>query len=298
MRAMQTWAKNHLASLAPDLVHAHAVDVGATVVGTAKDLGIPTVLTCHGVWFPHRPRWSPLGWIERSFLHRGYEAITSVDRASVKAIRDEGLPKAVLVPNGVDVSEFVANGHRTNPIRFLFVGRHVYQKGIDVLLDATALVRSRTSDPFVLELAGDGPERPRLERKVQALGLTDTVRFLGSLSRPDLVQAYGRATAFVLPSRFEGFPLAILEAWAARLPVIATEVGGVSDLCSPENSILVPSERPEALSDAMTSLLQDPLHGERLGRAGHVLVQDRYSWDAVASQYDRVYAECRSRTMR
>jgi glycosyltransferase involved in cell wall biosynthesis len=233
--------------------------------------------------------------MERFYLRRGYEAVTSVDHASVQAIRGEGLSNAVLVPNGVDASEFVGMSHHDQAIRFLFVGRHVYQKGIDVLLEAAALVRSRTGEPFLLELAGDGPDRPRLERKAQALGVSDRIRFLGTLSRPDLLHAYGSATVFVLPSRFEGFPLVILEAWAAGLPVIATEVGGVPDLCNSGNAILVPSDHPKPLADAMISLARDPARRESLGSAGRSLVEERYTWDTIAQEYERVYAACRTR---
>jgi glycosyltransferase involved in cell wall biosynthesis len=296
MRAMRAWAHEHLASLRPDLVHAHAVDVGASVAGIARSQGIPVVLTCHGLWFPNRPRWSPLGWLERSLLRRGYDAITTVDRASAKELRDLGWSNAIVVPNGVDLSEFIGSDSHDGTTRILFVGRHVYQKGIDVLLEAAALVRSRIAEPFVLELAGDGPERSRMERRAMDLGLGDVARFLGSLSRPDLLRAYHRATAFVLPSRFEGFPLVILEAWAASLPVIATAVGGVPDLCDKGNAWLVPPESPTALADAIVSLALDPARRRELGTRGRAAVQGRYTWEVIAYAYEEVYASCRRQT--
>jgi glycosyltransferase involved in cell wall biosynthesis len=233
--------------------------------------------------------------MERSLLRRGYDAITSVDRPSVQALREAGHPDAILVPNGVDISEFAPSAQPDDALRFLFVGRHVYQKGIDVLLEAAARARREIGDRFVLELAGDGPLRSELGRKARNLALSDVVRFLGSLTRPELVEAYGRATAFVLPSRFEGFPVAILEAWAAGLPVIATSVGGIPDLCNAGNAVLVPPDDPEALAAAMTSLSRDATRRERLGSAGRTLVQERYTWDAVADTYERVYGTCRDR---
>ena len=297
MWAMRAWAEEHLASLEPDIVHAHAVDVGGSVASIARGQGIPVVLTCHGVWFPHRPRWSPLGWMERSLLRRGYDAITTVDRASAKELRDRGWSNVIVVPNGVDLSEFAGiDPPSDGTIRVLFAGRHVYQKGIDVLLEATARVRSQSADPFVLELAGDGPERTRLERKAKDLGLGEVARFLGPLPRPDLIRAYRRATAFVLPSRFEGFPLVILEAWAAGLPVIATAVGGVLDLCDESNAWLVPPENPGALADAMMSLARDPARRRELGAKGHAAIRSRYMWEVIADAYEEVYASCRRPT--
>ena len=296
LRAIRHWAEANAPLLHPDLVHAHAADVGACVVRAAHRAGAAVVLTCHGVWFPHRPRWSPSSRIERSFLRRGYDALTAVDQASVDALRREGFRDAVVVPNGVDPEEFGPPRPRDGTLRFLFAGRHVPQKGIDTLLQATARARSRIGDSFVLELAGDGPERRRLERRARDLDLAPSVRFLGTLARPDLLEAYRRADAFVLASRFEGFPLVILEAWAAGLPVISTAVGGVPDLCNDGNAILVPPDDPEALSDAMESLARDPRRREALGAEGRSLVRERYSWETIAEQYERVYERCLDQT--
>lgn len=298
MRAIRRWARTNLRALRPDLVHAHAVDVGASVVGVARDMGVPVVLTCHGVWFPHHSPWSPPARIERSLLGRGYDAITSVDRPSVQALRAAGFRDAIHVPNGVDVTEFEGPHPRDGTVRFLFVGRHVYQKGIDELLEAAARIRPRLGNRFVLELVGDGPERIRLERKARHLDLAGTARFHGSLPRPKLLEAYRRADALVLPSRYEGFPLVILEAWAAGLPVIATAVGGVPDLCDERNAILVPPNDPDALADALVSLASDPMGREALGMAGRSLVQARYTWDAIAKQYEKVYEDCLARMRR
>jgi len=223
MRAIRRWARANLPKVRPDLVHAHSVDVGAPVAQIAHELNVPVVLSCHGVWFPNRSRWSPAARLEQSLIRRGhYESITSVDRSSVRALQEAGFRDAILVPNGVDAAEFAGPRHRDGPLRFLFVGRLVFQKGVDRLLEATARARSRVESGFVLELAGDGPERSHLERQARDLGLGRTVGFLGSLPRPQLLEAYLRADAFVISSRFEGFPLVILEAWAAGLPVIAT----------------------------------------------------------------------------
>src|SRR5438552_16887161 len=110
MRAMRVWSREHLATLRIELVHALAVELGSAVVRAAKRERIPILLTCHGVWFPYRPRWSLLGWVQRSLLHQGYDAISTVDSVSVNAIRRAGLPRAFLVPYGVAVSEFRLTG--------------------------------------------------------------------------------------------------------------------------------------------------------------------------------------------
>jgi len=290
LAAMRSWMDEHLGSWAPDVVHAHAVDAGYAVSSTAKAHGIPTVLTCHGVWFPVHGRRSGRGRIEVALLRRGgHRAVTAVDGTSVAALASIGIA-ATLVPNGVDVEEFAGGARRDDPLRFLFAGRHEPQKGLDVLLEAVAIARKDAGTPFVVDVVGDGELTTGLRADARSRGLDGVVRFPGRLSRADLVAAFRSAGAFVLPSRFEGFPVTILEAWAARLPVIATTVGGIPEVCTEENAVLVPPNDARALAAAIVGLAQDPDRRERLGRSGHELARTRFSWDAVAQRYREVYA--------
>lgn len=295
MRALGRWARERLPRLRPDVVHAHAVDVGLPVAKVARALGIPAVLTCHGVWFPTRGRGSPAGWLERSLIHRGrYDAVTSVDGASVRALREAGFWEATLVPNGIDLTEFEGPADHDGPFRFLFVGRIVYQKGVDVLLEAAALARPRIEGGFAVDVVGDGPLLESLRQRARDLGLADAVHFRGILGRPELLQTLRTADAFMLPSRFEGFPIAILEAWAAGVPVVATAVGGIPDVCSEATALLVPPDNPARLADAMVSLARDPQRRATMTRRSRALVEERFTWDAVVDAYASVYARCAS----
>ena len=296
MRAMGRWADDHLRHPRPDVIHAHAADVGFAVARQAHAQGVPIILTCHGVWFSVRNRLSPLGWLERSLIRGGhFAAITSVDRTSVESLRNAGFDLAELVPNGVDLKEFDGISAKQGPFRFLFVGRHVHQKGLDVLVKATAHLRDGGGPAFVVEIAGDGPLTTSIKHMTEQLHLGDTIRFLGPLPRPLLQDAFQRADAFVLPSRYEGFPIAVFEAWAARLPVIATSVGGLRDLADEGNAILVPPDDPDALERSMARLLGDGPLREQLGRRGHDLVERAYTWDAIAMKYETIYRRSMSR---
>lgn len=291
MRAMGRWAEENLPRLRPDLVHAHAVDVGWPVAQVARALGIPAVLTCHGVWFTTRGPGSPMGRLEKSLIQRGgYAAVTSVDAASVAALQGAGFPETRLVPNGVDPAEIGGHMAHDGPFRFVFVGRLVPQKGADLLVRAAALARSRTGIPFAVVLVGDGPQRQRLEDLAASLSVTDFVLFRGSLPRSELLLMLRTADAFVLPSRFEGFPIAILEAWAAGAPVIAAAVGGIPEVCKGPEANLVPPEDPERLANAMVEIISDPSRREAMARAGRSLVETRFTWDAVVDAYASVYA--------
>ncbi len=294
MAAFRRWAKDGLARLRPDVVHAHAVDVGYAIASLAREQGLPTVLTCHGVWFPDRGRWSMRGRLEISLIRTGrYRTVTAVDAASVAALRSIGV-ESRLVPNGVDVREFAGPRTPGTPFRFLFAGRHESQKGLDVLLRAVSKLRTEGRD-FEIDLVGEGELTEGLRRDAHDLGLDGVVRFPGRMAREDLVRAFLSASALVLPSRYEGFPLVILEAWAARLPVIATTVGGIPDVCTSANAVLVPPNDATALARAMTSLLEDEAKRDSLAASGHALARERFSWDAVAREYGAVYASVASR---
>ena len=288
MAAMRRWARAHVTRDRFDAVHAHAVDVGAAVGPVARDSGVPVVLTCHGVWFPTR---GPVaGWLERFLIRRARaSALTTVDPTSGEALRSGGFADVEIVPNGVDAGEFAIDVPQEPPFRFLFVGRHEPQKGIDILLSATARCRELVDGPFLVELAGDGSLTARLREETWALGLESVVRFLGPLKRDALVRAYRSADVFVLASRAEGFPIAILEAWAAGLPVVASRVGGIPGVCDASNAVLVPPGDVEALAAAMADLYTDPEKRVSLGRAGQDVAKTRFSWESITQEYERIY---------
>jgi len=295
MRALRRWCRVELPRLRPDVVHSHSADLGYPAAAEARRVGIPSVQTCHGLWFPVWGPWSLRGRAEIALLRRArHAAIATVDRPALEALRARGFSRVVHIANGVDVEEFAGPRTEPDPPRLLFAGRHELQKGLDVLLDAVAIVRRDRGAGFRLVIAGQGSQTPVLRERSRALGLDGVVSFAGALPRGDLVRAVREASALVLPSRFEGFPIAILEAWAVGVPVIATSVGGVADLCGPENAVLVPAEDPRALATAIAVLLDDPALRRRLGGAGHRLVRERYTWDAVAGRYIQLYDEVRA----
>ncbi|MCZ7585464.1 MAG: glycosyltransferase [Deltaproteobacteria bacterium] len=137
------------------------------------------------------------------------------------------------------------------------VARQHHQKGIDVLLRGLTLLNDTARRRLSVSLIGDGPDRADLEGLAGDLGLGDTVRFLGWHDDPRrILEAFD---LFLLPSRSEGQPIALLEAMAAGLPVIATRIAGTEEaLLGGRLGELVPSERPEALAEAVARFIADP----------------------------------------
>jgi glycosyltransferase involved in cell wall biosynthesis len=147
----------------------------------------------------------------------------------------------------------------------LAVGRHVAQKGIDLLL--TAWVRVQATLPGAqLRLLGDGPLTAELQAQAQALGIADSVHFLPP--SPQVQAQMDSAAVFVLPSRYEGMPLALLEAQALGVPAVAFDCPtGPAEIISPDTGIVVPASDTEALAAALLRLLADAGLRARMGRA-------------------------------
>lgn len=165
----------------------------------------------------------------------------------------------------------------------LSVARLDPQKGHDVLLRAVA-----DTPGVMLVLAGEGPERGRLETLVSELGLGRRVLFLGR--RSDVPELLAVSDVFVLPSLFEGASLAILEAMAAMKPVVATSIGGTDELIvDGQSGVLVPPADPRALATALKRVLADSRLRARLGQNARDRVEQRFSAAAMAERVSRVY---------
>ncbi|MBC8508581.1 MAG: glycosyltransferase family 4 protein [Anaerolineales bacterium] len=188
-----------------------------------------------------------------------------------------------IIPNGVDLQRYSLSKRDWEPARLLFVGRLVYQKGIDILL---AALEGLKSHPWELSLVGDGPEREALQSLVQEYGISDRVHFKCWLDGDDLMGQLQEANLFVFPSRHEGMPNAVLEAMACGLPIIASQIAGNEELVTDgENGLLFSPEDANALREALVDLLENPFRREQMGAASRRNVEAKYSWSRVAKQY-------------
>jgi glycosyltransferase involved in cell wall biosynthesis len=165
------------------------------------------------------------------------------------------------------------------------VGRLEPQKGFDVFLRALQDVPQAS-----VVIVGDGEQRDELHALADRLGIQERIHWIGW--RDDRRSYLPWFDVFVLPSRFEGFPLALLEALLAQKAVVATDVGSVAEAVLPEQTgLLVPSEDPAALGVAIGRLLRDDELRHRLGTAGRELVQSRFTASHMARSFELLYAE-------
>jgi glycosyltransferase involved in cell wall biosynthesis len=202
------------------------------------------------------------------------------------------------IPNGVDTEQFRPDaGRRPDQIQpernILCVARLMYPKGIDILLhawgrmmNAPAAWRSHLKPRLLL--VGEGSLRPQLERIVHELEISDSVEFLGL--RRDVIDLLQQAWGFVLPSRWEGMPNALLEAMACGLPCVATKVSGSEDLINDEvNGLLIEPEQPVALAHALQRIIENTEFALQLGLGARKTVSNQYQLSTVIEECEKLY---------
>lgn len=275
----------------PDLVSAlHLTSYGflAALAGVR-----PLVTSVWGLDILETPRLTPLhAWITRYALARADTITATGLHLATAATRyaPAGAPITV-VPYGVDLDRFQpVDRPERRQVVIGTAARLSKEKGVRYLVEAFARLRARGLD-IALRLAGDGPELSRLRSLAQRLGVTGAVDFLGEIDHAAVPPFLQSLDVFVLPSEFEGFGVAAVEASAMALPVVASNVYGIPDVVADGVSgRLVPAHDIDRLADAIGALVADPAQRRRFGAAGHALVQDRYDWAANVRQMELVYA--------
>ena len=194
----------------------------------------------------------------------------------------------------------IANGLRVAPregrsrsgagsVRALYAGRLRTRKAVAVLLEAMARPELRD---LTLWIVGDGEQRQALEAQARRLGIGERAVFRGKLARGELAKVYGDADLFVLPSIYEGFPVAILEAMAAGLPVVATRVAGIPEaVADGETGLLVPAEDAAALASAMARLSLDAKLRSKMGEAGRERFEKLFGMGRIGRAYLELWQE-------
>lgn len=203
----------------------------------------------------------PRRWMQ--WASRQAQASIGVSTALTRAMVELGVPaeRLMVMRNGVDLQRFRLGDPQTTRLTLrwperptlLCVGNLVENKGQHIAIEALTQLKE-----FELVIAGEGPERKTLERLARALGVANRVRFLGQLKQADLASCYAAADVLLLPSSREGWPNVLLEAMACGTPVVATDVGGISEIVTTDAvGRLMPERSPIALVTAVRGLWQE-----------------------------------------
>lgn len=284
----------------PDIIHSHSADLGFIISLWAKLTRIPVVNTCHGVTFPFKFLSKTKRYAELFFLKCGFfSKIITVDANSIDAFSSYKLKNYEYVHMlGVDQDAFgtikkrifLSEKHRY--LKLLFVGRIDPLKKLDCLVEAAARLKEHL-EHFEVWIIGDGPCKDDLIKLSRALQVDKNIKFFKAITNKErLIKMYCSTDIFVLPSIWEGFPLVILEAWAAGLAVIATEVGGITAICkSGENALLIRPRDAGALVNAILTLVKDRELKSRISNNGEKIVREEYGWGTIAGKLNDVYME-------
>lgn len=235
----------------------------------------------------------------KNFIYRKAAVCIGASLAIKGYFKDVGAKNIEVIPNGIDLARFEGLDRQRSRQKLrlgdefvvMTVARLESVKGIDLLIEAMG----KGGLPEVncrLVIIGDGSERKNLEDLAKRLNLKGRVRFLGQISNEEIPEYLVAADCFVLPSREEGFGIALLEARAAGLPVIATKVGGILDIIKDEKTgILIESRDSQAISEAIYKIYSQPEFAQNLVQNAKVNLE-KYDWQNISLRVYKIYENC------
>jgi glycosyltransferase involved in cell wall biosynthesis len=273
----------------PDVVHTHTSKAGVIGRVAARLAGAPSVFTAHTWCFAEATswKWKAVGIpLERMAARCSSRIITVSDANRALALEHHVArpEKFVTVHNGIaDCQDRAEPGSEAIP-RIVMVARFSDQKAQSLLIDAVAGIRQ----PFRLLLVGDGPTRPAVEAQVERYGLGDRVEFAGNrMGIPEILAA---SHIFALFTKWEGFPISILEAMRAGLPVVASDVNGVREAVSHwSTGFTVPAGDVAAFRERLELLLQDATLRARMGAASRQRFEREFTVERMLQRVAEVY---------
>jgi len=301
--AREAWRWARRGELGALLCHAHSVAaLAARPRGTTPR--IPCALVTHGDIFD-RPRGTydaRLTALYRWVTPRAYRGASLVvalspHMARLAIARGAEPGRVRVIPNGIAAEEFGLEAAEWQPVsldgplRILYVGRLAIEKGVDLLIDACRRL-ANGGHPFCLEIVGTGPDERALRERVAEGGISDRVRFVGTVPRQSLAARYLACQVVSIPSRSDTLPTVALEAGRAGRAVVASAVGGLPFLVADgETGCLVPGEDPAALADALAALIRDREPLAAWGRAAWERTPRLFDWEVVGESLAQALGE-------
>ena len=245
--------------LKPDVLHGHGAKAGAFVRLRRRSKNKIRIYTPHGGSL-HYPldtfKGALYGHLERALMNNTELFLFESAFARDTYQRTIGIPKGLVrcVFNGVTADEFDPIVKAADATDLAYVGEFRQIKGADLLIDAVARLRA-DGKPVTLTLGGDGEEMDALKARVQKLGLTETVRFIGHVKAR---YGFSKGGLLVVPSRGDSMPYVVIEAAAAGIPMVAAKVGGIPEIFGPHTDALFAPSNVDAMADAIKTALSDP----------------------------------------
>jgi len=293
-----------------DVIHLHEYRsyIGIITACYSKKFGVPYVLQAHGQ-LPEIGAWRELKRLFDIFfgyrLLRGASRVIALSRVEAKQYKHMGVPeeKIAIIPNGIDLSEYANLPPKGSFKKFnvpedrkiiLYLGRIHKIKGIDFLIKAYAYLKNKMNfKDAVLVIAGpDDGYLSEIKYLAQASGVSNSILFVGPLYGEDKLAAYVDSEVYVLPSRYETFPMTILEAYACGKPIVASRVGGLKDLViDRETGLLFEPGNVAQLAKSIFNLLNSNDVAKEMGLKGKNFVRENFTIEKVMKRLEKVYEE-------
>jgi glycosyltransferase involved in cell wall biosynthesis len=274
-----------------DLVHTPGYRADIQGGAVARRLGLPTVTTVHG-FTGGGPKNRLYEWLQRRAFRR-FDAVVAVSKPLGEALVSAGVPsgRVHVIPNaapppGAALSRVEARlelGLPSDGFAIGWVGRLSLEKGPDVLVEALALLPGDVTAVMI----GDGRAGPTLRRLAAERRVGERIRWCGLVS--DAGRLFPAFDCFVLSSRTEGTPIVLFEAMATDVPIVATAVGGVPDVVSGRDAVLVRPEDPQALAEAVLNVRNDPAAARARAAGAHQRLVDERGVAPWVVRYEAVY---------
>jgi glycogen(starch) synthase len=283
----------------PDIVHAHDWLVAHPAIALAEFFDVPMVSTVHATEAGRHSGWVS-GQISRqvhaveSWFVRESDSLIACSASMVNEISDlfgPELAEIVVIRNGIDSSRWPFAHRRAHPgpPELLYIGRLEYEKGVHEAIAALPRIR-RTHPGTTLTIAGDGTQQHWLVEVARKHKVLKRVHFAGRVDHDELLQLMRRADAAVLPSHYEPFGIAALEAAAAGIPLVTSNVGGLGEaVIDGETGVSFPPRDIAALAAAVRRVLDDPGAAQQRAIAARERLTSDFDWHTVAAETAQVY---------
>lgn len=282
--------KKKLAEIRPDLIHVfQATGYGHWGAGYNN---CQKILTGMGSDIVITGRKSPLHkWYLNSVLKK-YDHFTAPSqylKEEMNNLFKVTDSKTEVIPFGVEIPENCVSYKASDTVKLVYMKNLKPVYGPDVLIKALAILKDRDIS-FHLDMFGVGVEKDRIESDINDLGLAGKISFWGFIPHREVAGRYLDYDIMIMPSRSESFGVAAVEASAVGLPVVASNVGGIPEVVLHEQTgILVPSDDPKSLAEAVMRLASDAELRKKMGEAGRKHVIDNFEWQECVSQMDELY---------